>query len=198
MSRIKTLYFQGARIFLGLIFFTAGMSKLMSFPGIIGPVWLEEKLAPHGLGLFARFVAISQIVVGLLLLSKRFATIGAVMLFPLLLCILMVTISLEWQGTPYVNAFLLLINLTLLAADYPKLKFLLHQDPDRLKQYPLVRKNALEDMIWVVGFIIFIIGLLTINYTPAHKILLWIGGLTFISLIVRSSYIHLKNNTLKK
>lgn len=198
MTRIKKLYLEGVRVFLGLIFFTAGMSKLMPFPGIIGPVWLEERLAPHGLGFFARFVAISQIIVGLLLLTRRFATLGAVMLFPLLLCILMVTISLEWQGTPYVNGFLLVLNITLLLSDYPKLKFLIHQDPDRLSQYPLVRKNVRQDLIWVVALVTFVIGLLTINYTPAHKILLSLGGITFILLIVVNSYLEYKNNRIKK
>lgn len=198
MLWIKKVYLEGSRIVLGLVFFTAGMSKLMPFPGLIGPMWLEEKLAPYGLGLFARYVAISQIIVGLLLLTKRFATIGLIMLFPLLLCILMVTISLEWKGTPYVNGFLLLVNISLLMADYPRLKFLLHEEPERLKQHQVIRKNIYQDFIWFGALIIFVIGLLTIHYTPAHKILLWTGGITFISLIVRNSYIHLKNNTLKK
>lgn len=111
------------RLFLGLVFFTAGMAKLTHnhFPGIIGPVWLEDVLAEHNLGLYARFIALSQVGIGWLLLSGRFATLGAVMLVPMLTNILVVTISLEWRGTPYVNAVLLSMNLLLLWLDRERL-----------------------------------------------------------------------------
>jgi uncharacterized membrane protein YphA (DoxX/SURF4 family) len=112
------------RIFLGLIFLTAGLAKLTHglTPGLIGPVWLEERLAQYGLGLWAQFVAWSQLLIGVLLLSQRFATLGAVMLVPMLTNILVVTISLQWRGTPYVNAVLLAMNLFLLWADRERLK----------------------------------------------------------------------------
>lgn len=112
------------RVFLGLIFFSSGLAKLTHgiTPGIIGPVWLEERLAQYSLGLWAQFVAWSQVVIGALLLSQRFATLGAVMLVPMLANILVVTISLQWRGTPYVNAVLLAMNLFLLWADRERLK----------------------------------------------------------------------------
>ncbi|HEX2834428.1 MAG TPA: DoxX family protein [Thermoanaerobaculia bacterium] len=112
------------RLFLGITFLTSGLGKLThgDFPGFIGPVWLEERLAQYGLGLWARFVAWSQVGVGLLLLSQRFSTLGALMLVPMLANILVITISLQWRGTPYVNAVLLAMNLVLLAADARKLR----------------------------------------------------------------------------
>jgi hypothetical protein len=70
-------------------------------------------------------VAYSQVTIGFLLLSKRFATIGAVMLVPLISNILVVTISLGWRGTPYANSFLLFLNLVLLWSDREKLLRLL-------------------------------------------------------------------------
>lgn len=144
------------RLFLGIIFFTAGMAKLFyehKFPGLIGPVWLEDELAPHGLGLYARFIAASQILVGLLLLTQRFATLGAILLFPMLLNIFMVTVSLEWQGTPYVNFVLLLLNAWLLAYDYHKLKFILTEETEPLKQMPLKRKSLKADAIWALALV---------------------------------------------
>ena len=144
------------RIFLGLIFLGVGMSKLYfehKFPGIIGPVWLEDELSPYGLGLYARFIAASQVLVGLLLLTQRFATLGAILLFPLLLNIFMVTVSLEWRGTPYVNFFLLLLNVWLLAFDYHKLKFILFEQTAPLKQLPLKRKSIKADAIWALALV---------------------------------------------
>src|SRR6187549_2752832 len=105
-SRLYRIAVIGVRVFLGLIFFSAGLGKLTHglTPGLIGPIWLEERLAAYGLALWARFVAWSQLGIGALLLSQRFATLGAVMLVPMLANILVITISLQWRGTPYVNA----------------------------------------------------------------------------------------------
>lgn len=142
------------RVFLGLIFFGAGMSKLYfdhSFPGIIGPVWLEERLAEHGLGMYARFIALSQVIAGLLLLTQRFATLGAIITFPLILNILMVTVSMNWTGTQYINAFLLLLNVWLLLYDYHKLKFLLTDQQQELKGIALRRSSIKADRIWMVA-----------------------------------------------
>jgi hypothetical protein len=108
------------QIFLGVVMFTAGSGKLFdghAFPGLIGPVWLVEKLEPHGLALFGRFIAYSQIVIGYLLFNRRSATLGAVMLVPMLLNILVITISLEWRGTPYVVSAFLAMNAWLLWKD---------------------------------------------------------------------------------
>ena len=144
------------RIFLGLIFFGAGMSKLYfehQFPGIIGPVWLEERLAEHGLGLYARFIAASQVLAGILLLTQRFATLGAVITFPLILNIFVVTVSLQWQGTPYVNAFFLLLNVWLLIYDYHKLKFIITDRTEDLRSIRLKRKSLGADKIWSLAIV---------------------------------------------
>lgn len=148
------------RIFLGLIFFTAGMAKLTQhFPGLIGPVWLEEKLAPYGLGFYARFIAYCQVIVGWLLLTQRFATLGAIMLFPLLLNIFMVTVSLEWRGTPYVNFFLLILNGILLAYDFDKLKFILTDNVSELKPISVHRPSRKSDALWFGGLICVLISI---------------------------------------
>ncbi|HEX7828280.1 MAG TPA: DoxX family membrane protein [Thermoanaerobaculia bacterium] len=143
------------RLFLGITFFSSGMGKLThgDFPGFIGPVWLEERLAQYGLAFFARFVAWSQVGVGLLLLSQRFATLGAVMLVPMLINILVVTISLQWRGTPYVNAVLLAMNLVLLAADARKLRPLFTESPASVPLTPLVGVSPRADALVVAGLV---------------------------------------------
>ncbi|TPE43938.1 DoxX family membrane protein [Pontibacter mangrovi] len=118
------------RLFLGYIFFSAGICKLTHghFGQLIGPPWLEERLAQYGLGLFAQVVAVSQVVCGALLLSQRFSLLGAIMLVPMNVAILAVTVSMQWQGTPYVNALFLALNLLLLGTERHKFRFLLHPD----------------------------------------------------------------------
>ena len=144
----------GGRLLLGFIIFTAGMGKVTYgdyFPLTMFPMSLEKLLAPHGLSLLGEFIAWSQVVIGLLLLSQRFATIGAIMCVPLISNILIVTISLGFKGTPYLNAFLLGLNIFLLAADYHKLKFLFMDDVSTAKEIPLRRSNAKIDLLWFAG-----------------------------------------------
>lgn len=172
------------RIFLGLVFFGAGMSKLYfehQFPGIIGPVWLEDELSKHGLGLYARFIAISQVIAGLLLLTQRFATLGAILTFPILLNIFMVTVSLKWQGTPYVNAFFLLLNAWLLAYDFHKLKFILTDKPKELKSITLKRISWSADFLLIVA-VVGILGSIPLSYI--NLTLAWtLCGLMFLLII---------------
>ncbi len=150
-SRFWNFAVISTRIFLGLIFFSSGMGKLMPFPGIIGPVWLIERLAEYDLALYGHFIAYSQVTIGLLLLSQRFATLGAVMCFPLILNILMVTISMHWRGTPYILAVFLLMNIFLLIADYHRLKFILFPRSPELKKQPLRRPHLRQDLLTLAG-----------------------------------------------
>jgi len=172
------------RLFLGFIFLGAGMSKLYfehSFPGIIGPVWLEDELTPYGLGMYARFIALSQVIAGLLLITQRFATLGAVLTFPIILNILMVTVSMEWRGTSFVNAFFLLLNSWLLAYDYHKFKFILSDDKEAISEISLKRRSAKADLIWAVAAVVI---LTTIPLSYVNLYLAWgVCGAMFLLII---------------
>lgn len=109
---------QGIAVFLGFTFWGAGMVKLFNehqFIGWIGPPWLIEEMAKYNLALYASFIAYSQIFIGFSLLTTRYKLIGSIMMIPMIVNILIVTISLKWQGTPYVLGFLLLLDLILLS-----------------------------------------------------------------------------------
>ncbi|MDI1324921.1 MAG: hypothetical protein PSV36_19410 [Algoriphagus sp.] len=117
MKNWKTFFIQGIAVFLGFTFWGAGMVKLFSehqFIGWIGPPWLVEEMAKYNLAFYATFIAYSQIFIGFSLLTTRYKLLGSIMMIPMIVNILMVTISLEWQGTPFVLAFLLLLDLILL------------------------------------------------------------------------------------
>ncbi|MGV3587475.1 MAG: hypothetical protein ACO1OF_10755 [Adhaeribacter sp.] len=164
----KVLVLNGISIFLGFIFFSSGLAKLFfehKFPGLIGPVWLEARLAEYNLGLFARFIAYAQVTIGFLLLTLRYRVLGAIALLPMLLNILVVTISLQWQGTPYVIAVFLLLNILLLLAEAPKLLPLLGFRTSY--QFPV---NGTQ---------------------PGTTILIWLFGLALVMASISLSYFNL-------
>lgn len=151
--------------FLGFTFFGAGMAKLYAghqFIGWIGPVWLIEQLEQYRLGLYGHFIALSQVVIGFMLLSPRFRTLGAVMLVPMLLNILLITISQQWTGTPYLVSIMLGMNGFLLFMDAPKLLPLVQPDriyiPSRLKKYTWT-----GHFIWLSGLLV-VLGAIPISF----------------------------------
>ncbi len=126
------------RLFLGYLFTSSGLCKLTDghFGQLIGPPLLIEQLTPHGLRTFAFFIAISQVMSGALVLSQRYSLLWLIMLVPMKLGILMVTISQNWQGTPYVDAVFTALNLLALLYEWNTLKFLVLPESTPIPQPP--------------------------------------------------------------
>ncbi|MCC7467262.1 MAG: DoxX family membrane protein [Saprospiraceae bacterium] len=125
--RLTDFYALLIRLLLGYVFLSSGLCKLSDghFGQLIGPPLLIRQLEQYQLGLFGYFVAISQVLVGALVLSQRWSLLGLVMLVPMNVSIMAVTISQQWTGTPYVNGFFLALNLLALAYEWPSLRFFL-------------------------------------------------------------------------
>jgi len=166
-------------VFLGLIFFSSGMAKLFSehaFPSLIGPVWLEEKLAEHGLALYARFIAYMQLLTGFLLISQRFATLGALLLVPMLVNIFMITFSQQWTGTPWVVLVLLMMNLWLLYFDYHRLKFIFTDDPKVVEKTPGGRRFPFHDLVFLIGMFMVMLAPFLSHLSTGLAIFSILGG----------------------
>ena len=73
-------------------------------------------------GFYRRFLGLYQLAAALLLLIPRTAPVGALLFFPLILNIFVITVSLHFQGTPLITGLMLLGNIYLLCWDYDKLK----------------------------------------------------------------------------
>lgn len=186
------------RIFLGFVFLGGGMSKLIDgFPGLIGPVWLEEALAEYGLGFFARFVAYSQVFAGLLLITGRYAVMGAVVIFPIILNILIITISLEWRGTPFVAGFFLLMNIFLLYVDYDVFKVFLNRSNNIRYFSPPVPYSCFQEALWWAAFCITLFSGAVADMNNSLAMVIALGGLGLMFLIqflVRKRYTSASSN----
>ncbi len=77
------------------------------------------------------FIGWAQITAALLLLVPATTTIGAIVYFPIILNIFVITVAVGFQGTPIVTGMMLLANLYLLAWDYDRIKGLLVPDATR-------------------------------------------------------------------
>jgi len=76
--------------------------------------------AMYQTGLYWRFIGVSQLVAGALLLIPATATLGAAMFLPIVVNIFVITVSLHFTGTPLITGLMLLANVFLVCWDYYK------------------------------------------------------------------------------
>ncbi|AYQ31240.1 hypothetical protein [Runella sp. SP2] len=154
------------RLFLGYLFTSSGLCKLTEghFGQLIGPPLLIQQLTPHGLRTFGFFIATSQVIVGALVMSQRYSLLGLIMLVPMNLGILMVTISQNWQGTPYVDAVFTLLNLTALLYEWQSLKFLLLPEQTSLSFPPKTNVFFPEWKIPTLGILFFVVACISSRF----------------------------------
>lgn len=116
------------RLLLALGFTPSGLTKILGNRfTILGPETSVGYFfdALYKSGFYWNFIGWSQIGAAALLLIPRTATLGALIYFPIILNIFLITVSMHFTGTPFITGLMLLGNLYLLCWDYDKLKHLL-------------------------------------------------------------------------
>jgi uncharacterized membrane protein YphA (DoxX/SURF4 family) len=76
-------------------------------------------------GFYYTFVGVMQVTAACLLLIPRTATLGAVIYFPIILNICILSLAVRFEGSLISSPLMVLANLYLLCWDYDKLKFIL-------------------------------------------------------------------------
>ncbi len=126
-ERFLRIFTVVTRILLALGFIPSGLTKVLgdrfTILGIDNPVGFFFE-AMYRTGYYWRFLGLCQLVAALLLLVPRTATVGALVYFPLILNIFVITVALDFRGTPVITGLMLLANIYLLCWDYDKLKHL--------------------------------------------------------------------------
>lgn len=94
--------------------------------------------AMYQTGGYWQFIGWAQLAGGLLLLVPRTATLGAILFFPIILNIFVITVALEFTGTPVIAGGMLLANAFLICWDWHRLKPIL---------FPRAAQLAVEEPI---------------------------------------------------
>jgi hypothetical protein len=114
------------RLLLAMGFIPTGMVTLMGMRfttiGTDSPVGLLFEVLYDGGGMYWRFLGAVQVAAGVLILVPATATLGALIFFPLILNIFVITVSYEFRGTPFVTGPMVLAALYLLCWDYDRLR----------------------------------------------------------------------------
>lgn len=100
-------------------------------------------------------VIYGQLVSGILLATQRFATLGAILMFPIIFCIVLMTWSVDFAGTKYITLLMLLAVTYLLIWDRKKLLPIISRNP-----VPVVTNSMEDERYWVgLGTILAAIAL---------------------------------------
>jgi hypothetical protein len=129
-------------------------------------------------GLWWKFLGLGQLIAGFLLMTQRYAKLGALMFFPIAANVFVITISYDFRGTPYITGLLVLANIFLILWNWDELKILVNKTP------VMDRKNRFEnDRVWeYTGLAIF---LFTAGYRyiiSGYSIMFWGAGCAVLCL----------------
>lgn len=133
-------------------------------------------------GLYWNFLGWSQLLAGLLLMTQRFAAIGALVFFPIILNIFVITVSYSFKGTPVITGLMLLANIFLLLWDYQKFMPLIGMGGTETHTgFETISAKPLWGYLGLSLFLTTVIGITLLGRNPliwfAVCILLGFGGL---------------------
>ena len=121
------------KISLAIGFFIAGMVKITGERFASG---LDEihpmgtyLVALHHTGYYYTFIGIAQVVAALLLLVNRTALLGALLYFPIILNIWILSLAVRFDGSYVSSTWMVLANLYLLGYHFDRLRLLWVKDP---------------------------------------------------------------------
>lgn len=129
-------------------------------------------------GLYWKFLGIGQMIAGFLLLTQRYAKLGAVLFFPIIANIFVITISYDFRGTPLITGSMLLANILLILWDWDSLRVLVNRPPKVSYQ-----KRLENDSIWMqLGLLFFVLTISAKLVVNDEKILLLFAGLFLLGI----------------
>lgn len=149
------------RYLIGFAFIPSGLTKLKGFrftkAGTDTPIgYFFEAL--YQTGPYWQFLGAIQLLAAFLLMSQRFATMGAILFLSIMGNIWVITMSMNFSGTYIITSLMLLANLMLIAWDWYKIKFMLY--PDNFKYQDENFIIPAIKPIWItIGIIIFFLSL---------------------------------------
>jgi len=81
-------------------------------------------------GFYWNFIGLAQLTAALLLVIPRTAFVGALIYFPIILNIFIITVSMHFKGTPIITGLMLVANIYLLCWDWQRLRSLFKPRPE--------------------------------------------------------------------
>ncbi|PZR33640.1 MAG: DoxX family protein [Azospira oryzae] len=151
-------------------------------------------------GFYWNFLGWGQFIAGALLMTQRFASFGAMVFFPIILNICVITWSVNFgSGTPVITLLMLLGTLGLLVWDYRRWMILFQYDHQiKLDLTSQPRDSLMTDPVWAISGVFFVLLILGIQLIPGAS--QWIGYWLILMMLTGlvASTIAIRNLLLSK
>ena len=112
-------------------------------------------------GGYWQFIGWAQLLAGFLLMTQRYAKLGALVNFPILLNVFVITISMDFGGTPLITGLMLAANLMLLIWHWGELKSLIN-----LPYTPEPKDQEEDKPLWAIT------GVLLFSFTAGYRLII--------------------------
>lgn len=187
-NRINQWIIIHLRYLVGFAFFPSGLTKLVGerFTNIStdNPIgYFFEAL--YQSGFYWNFLGLAQITAGILLVTQRFATLGALMFLAILSNIWIITISLSFTGTWMITSLMMIAVLVLVIWDKHKLLPVFNYNKtSKVKKYPDPGYS------WIIAGVIYtisFIALFMLNPAKGGAYEKWLSIL--IALVIVTTFI---------
>jgi len=127
--------------------------------------------ALHHTGYYYPFIGYVQVTAAILLLIPRTATLGAVLYFPIILNICILSLAVGFDGSLVTSPLMVLANLYLLCWDYDKLKFIFpfKQVKAEVDQSKINNKFPLKFFLGVFITVVLTVLIITNSYNKKTR-----------------------------
>jgi hypothetical protein len=120
-------------------------------------------------GLYWKFIGFGQLLAGFLLMTQKYSKLGAIINFPIILNIFVITLSYYFAFTPVITVSILIANILLIVWDWNELKILFNMTPVIDKTFRLEK-----DIIWqCIGLILFLFTFIYRIFTDKYDAIFW-------------------------
>jgi small-conductance mechanosensitive channel len=178
-NRLLQIFTAFTRILLAIGFIPPSIKKIMNEPFTslpdTNPVGHYFN-ALYQTGFYYQFIGWAQLIAAILLLFPRTAHLGALMFFPIILNIAVLTSSVGFQGTWIITIFMCLAAFYLVCWDFDRLKPILFL---QRKKKATIFKN---ELIWLP--ILFAVGGITAYVFLAYFLLNTISSINPVFLLI--------------
>lgn len=169
----------GAFVFASLIKIKG--QRFTNIPGAGSPFHSPEHLFEtlYQSGLYWQFLGIMQLIAGMLLMTQRYALLGALLFLPIIANVFVITISYEFGYTDVITGAILLATVGLLVWDWNRLRIVFNQPVIILPTATFFERKLWE----VVGLVLFLYTAVYRALTDHYNILLWFGVCVVVGVL---------------
>jgi hypothetical protein len=130
-------------------------------------------------GIYWQFIGLGQLLAGTLLMTQRYAKLGALINFPIIANIFVITISYDFNYTPVITGLILLANILLIYWDWNELRILVNLPPITKNQVSIENRKIWE----IVGLALFAFTFIYRLMVDRYDAIFWFSTCCLIGVV---------------